>query len=51
MIRQALPQNLKEAIMKPKMIIMVLVYYRNPRDRYDRVMGTGSINTLNRISY
>jgi hypothetical protein len=30
---------------------MAIVYYRNPRDRYDRVVGTGSINTLNRLSY
>jgi len=30
---------------------MAVVYYRNPRGRYDRVLGTGSVNTLNRISY
>ncbi|MCX6333449.1 MAG: DUF5103 domain-containing protein [Bacteroidia bacterium] len=30
---------------------MAIVYYRNPNDRYDRVIGTGSINTLNHISY
>lgn len=30
---------------------LILVYYRNPRDRYDRVIGTSSINTLNRLSY
>jgi hypothetical protein len=30
---------------------MSVVYYRNPRGRYDRVLGTGSVNTLNRISY
>ncbi len=29
----------------------VLVYYRNPRDRYDRVIGTATANTLNRLSY
>ncbi|MCU0456275.1 MAG: DUF5103 domain-containing protein [Bacteroidales bacterium] len=29
----------------------VIVYYRNPRDRYDRVLGTFTANTLNRISY
>ncbi|MCU0462756.1 MAG: DUF5103 domain-containing protein [Bacteroidales bacterium] len=28
-----------------------IVYYRNPRGRYDMVIGTGSVNTLNRISY
>jgi hypothetical protein len=30
---------------------MAILYYRNPRGRYDRVLGTGSVNTLNRISY
>ncbi len=30
---------------------MVLVYYRNPRDRFDRVIGTSIANTLNRLSY
>lgn len=29
----------------------VLVYYRNPRDRYDRLLSTGSTNTLNRLTY
>jgi hypothetical protein len=29
----------------------VLVYYRNPRDRFDRVIGTATANTLNRLSY
>ena len=29
----------------------VLIYYRNPRDRYDRVLGTYTANTLNRLSY
>ena len=29
---------------------MALVYYRNPRDRYDRVIGTGTANTLNRLT-
>jgi hypothetical protein len=29
---------------------MVLIYYRNPRDRYDRVIGTVISNTLNRLS-
>ena len=29
----------------------VLVYYRNPRERYDRLIATGSSNTLNRIIY
>jgi hypothetical protein len=28
----------------------VLVYYRNPRDRYDRVIGVQTINTLNRLT-
>lgn len=28
----------------------VLIYYRNPRDRYDRVIGTITMNTLNRLS-
>ncbi len=28
----------------------VMLYYRNPRDRYDRVIGTLTANTLNRIS-
>jgi len=27
----------------------VIVYYRNPRDRYDRVIGTAIANTLNKI--
>jgi hypothetical protein len=29
---------------------VVLVYYRNPRDRYDRVIGTGITNTLNKLT-
>ena len=29
---------------------IVLVYYRNPRDRYDRVIGTMKANTLNKLS-
>jgi hypothetical protein len=29
---------------------LVLIYYRNPRDRYDRVIGTVTANTLNRIA-
>ena len=29
----------------------VLVYYRNPRERYDRLLTTGTINTLNRLAY
>ena len=30
---------------------MVIVYYRNPRERYDRIIGTSAVNTLNRLSY
>ena len=30
---------------------MVIVYYRNPRERYDRVIGTGNANTLNKLTY
>jgi hypothetical protein len=29
---------------------LVLLYYRNPRDRFDRVIGTTSANTLNKLS-
>lgn len=29
----------------------IIVYYRNPRDRYDRIIGTSTVNTLNRLSY
>ncbi|MCX6321158.1 MAG: DUF5103 domain-containing protein [Bacteroidia bacterium] len=29
---------------------IVLIYYRNPRDRYDRVIGSVTANTLNRLS-
>ena len=29
---------------------MVLVYYRNPRNRYDRVIGSVTANTLNRMA-
>ena len=29
---------------------IVLIYYRNPRDRYDRVIGTAIANTLNKLS-
>ncbi len=29
----------------------VIIYYRNPRERYDRVIGTQTINTLNRLTY
>ncbi len=28
----------------------ILIYYRNPRDRYDRVIGNVTFNTLNRLS-
>jgi hypothetical protein len=30
---------------------MMFVYYRNPYERYDRVIGTAVVNTNNRISY
>jgi hypothetical protein len=30
---------------------MVIVYYRNSRERYDRIIGTAAVNTLNRLSY
>ncbi len=30
---------------------IILVYYRNPRDRYDRLAGSLTLNTLNRISH
>jgi hypothetical protein len=29
---------------------LILIYYRNPRERYDRLIGTAVQNTLNRIS-
>jgi hypothetical protein len=29
----------------------ILVYYRNPRERYDRLICTAAVNTLNRITY
>jgi hypothetical protein len=29
---------------------IVLIYYRNPRDRYDRVIGSSIANTLNKLS-
>jgi len=29
---------------------VVLVYYRNPHDRYDRVIGTAIANTLNKLT-
>jgi hypothetical protein len=29
----------------------VIIYYRNPRDRFDRVIGTALTNTLNRLAY
>jgi hypothetical protein len=29
---------------------VVLIYYRNPRDRYDRVIGSVTANTLNRLT-
>lgn len=29
---------------------IVVAYYRNPRERYDRVIGTAIINTLNKLS-
>jgi hypothetical protein len=28
----------------------ILIYYRNPQDRYDRVVGSVTFNTLNRLS-
>jgi hypothetical protein len=30
---------------------LIIVYYRNPRERFDRVLGTEIINTLNKLSY
>jgi hypothetical protein len=30
---------------------MVIVYFRNPRGRYDRILGTGTANSLNHLSY
>lgn len=29
----------------------VIVYYRNPYERYDRVIGTATVNTTSRVSY
>ncbi len=29
---------------------VVLIYYRNPRERYDRVIGTAVANTLNKLA-
>jgi hypothetical protein len=29
---------------------VVLIYYRNPRERYDRLIGSAIQNTLNRIT-
>ncbi len=29
---------------------VILVYYRNPRDRYDRIIGLAIANTLNKLS-
>jgi len=29
---------------------LVLIYYRNPRDRYDRAIGSVTANTLNRLT-
>jgi Domain of unknown function (DUF5103) len=29
---------------------VVLIYYRNPRDRYDRVIGSAITNTLNKLA-
>lgn len=29
----------------------VIIYYRNPRGRYDRVLGVQTFNTLNRIAF
>jgi hypothetical protein len=30
---------------------MVIVYFRNPRGRYDRIIGTATANSLNHLSY
>ena len=30
---------------------MVIVYFRNPRGRYDRIIGTTTANSLNHLSY
>jgi hypothetical protein len=30
---------------------LIIVYYRNPRERYDRIIGTATINTLNKLTY
>lgn len=29
---------------------LVLIYYRNPRERYDRVVGSAIVNTLNKLT-
>lgn len=29
---------------------LILIYYRNPRERYDRVVGTSIVNTLNKLT-
>lgn len=29
---------------------LIFIYYRNPRDRYDRIIGNTTFNTLNRVS-
>jgi hypothetical protein len=29
---------------------MILIYYRNPQDRYDRLMGMGMANSVNKPS-
>jgi hypothetical protein len=29
---------------------IVLIYFRNPQDRYDRVIGSVTFNTLNRLA-
>jgi hypothetical protein len=30
---------------------LIIVYYRNPRERYDRVIASSTINTLNKLTY
>jgi hypothetical protein len=48
---QGIPSKFEGSHYETENDYLVLVYYRNPNGRYDRVIGTATTNTLNRLSY
>lgn len=48
---QGIPSKFEGSHYETENDYLVVVYYRNPRGRYDRIIGTATTNTLNRLSY